>query len=300
MMTVFYKRRGGKCSGNAVAMDADGLLRTGKTQNWSLENTLTIFKEKLIVEKILTLSTFVTVILIWQIITGYKLVPEILVPSPSKVFKTLLEILNTGYGGYSLVRHLGDSMIRLLGSFSLVVVTAIPLGLLSGYNSKFRAILDPLVEFYRPLPPLGYYTLLVLWMGISNSSKIALLYLAGFAPVYIACLSGVMKIKIDYIDGAYTLGAGKGQIFRHVIFPACLPDIFTGLRTGIGVAYSTLVAAEMVAAVTGIGWMVLDASKFLRSDVIFIGIFIMGFTGILIDRVLRFIETKVVPWKGKE
>ncbi|QDR82575.1 ABC transporter permease subunit [Sporomusa termitida] len=251
-------------------------------------------------ERLLTFSTVGIVLLLWFIVTELKLVSDILVPSPHKVMNSFLEIARNGYKENGLLTHLGDSMLRLIASFLLVVITAIPLGLASGYNSKIRAIVDPLIEFYRPLPPLAYYTLLVLWMGIENSSKIALLYLAGFAPVYIACVAGVLKIRNDYIDGAYTLGANSRQVFLHVIFPACLPDIFVGLRTAIGVAYTTLVAAEMVAAVTGIGWMVLDASKFLRSDIIFLGIIIMGITGIMIDRIIRFAEQRIVPWKGKE
>ncbi len=252
------------------------------------------------IEKILTVSTIAFLLLLWFIVTELHLFSDVLVPSPYKVIKSFIEIARDGYKENSLLTHLGDSMLRLLGSFLLVIVTAVPLGLISGYNSRVAAVIEPIIEFYRPLPPLAYYTLLVLWLGIDNSSKIALLYLAGFAPVYIACASGVKKIKTDYIDGAYTLGANSRQIFFHVIFPACLPDIFIGLRTAMGVAYTTLVAAEMVAAVTGIGWMVLDASKFLRSDIIFLGIFIMGITGILIDGVIRFFEHKVVPWKGKE
>jgi taurine transport system permease protein len=257
-------------------------------------------KNHMSVERLLTLGTILFLLLLWFGVTKLRLFPEILVPSPQKVFSSFVRILQEGYKGNSLFTHLRDSLLRLLISFLLVIVTAIPLGLLSGYNSKIRAIVDPLIEFYRPLPPLAYYTLLVLWMGIEDSSKIALLYLAGFAPVYIACESGVRKLKRDYIDGAYTLGASSRQVFFHVIFPACLPDMFVGLRTAIGVSYTTLVAAEMVAAVTGIGWMVLDASKFLRSDIIFVGIIIMGITGIMIDAVLRAIERRVVPWKGKE
>jgi taurine transport system permease protein len=129
---------------------------------------------------------------------------------------------------------------------------------------------------------------------------VTLLYLAGFAPVYIASAAAVRKIRQDLIQGAYTLGASKRQVFWHVILPSCLPDIFTGLKTSLGVAYSTLVAAEMVAAVSGIGWMVLDASKFLRSDVIFVGIFVMGATGMLLDWGIRMLEEKLVPWRGKE
>lgn len=252
------------------------------------------------VERLLTFSTVGVLFLLWFFATEFKLFTDIVVPSPLKVLQSFIEIAGNGYKGNSLLTHLGDSMFRLLSSFLLVVVTAVPLGLISGYNSKIRAIFDPLIEFYRPLPPLAYYTLLVLWLGIENPSKIALLYLAGFAPVYIACMSGVRKIRRDYIDGAYTLGANGRQVFWHVVFPACLPDIFIGLRTAIGVAYTTLVAAEMVAAVTGIGWMVLDASKFLRSDIIFVGIFIMGITGLILDGLIRFVEGKVVPWKGKE
>ncbi|SEP31267.1 ABC transporter permease [Propionispora vibrioides] len=263
-------------------------------------NIAYFIRKQVTIERLLTASTVILLLLLWYILTELKLVSDIVVPSPYKVVASFFEIARSGYKDNSLLVHLGDSLVRLITSFLLVVITAIPLGLICGYNSKARAIVDPLIEFYRPLPPLAYYTLLVLWMGIENSSKIALLYLAGFAPVYLSCVAGVQKIKKDYIDGAYTLGASSRQIFFHVVFPACLPDIFIGLRTTIGVAYTTLVAAEMVAAVTGIGWMVLDASKFLRSDIIFVGIFIMGITGIILDGMIRTIESKVIPWKGKE
>ena len=252
------------------------------------------------VERLLSITTIIVVVLAWYGITSYGLVSDVLLPAPQKVWRCFLTIASEGYKDSSLLTHLMDSMARLLGSFALVVVTAIPLGLASGTSSKVRAILDPLVEFYRPLPPLAYYTLLVLWMGIENPSKVALLFLAGFAPVYLSCVAGVSNIRHDLINGAYTLGASRRQVFFHVILPASLPDIFTGLKTSLGFTYTTLVAAEMVAAVSGIGWMVLDASKFLRSDVIFVGIIIMGITGILLDRLLRVLEEKIVPWRGKE
>ncbi len=257
-------------------------------------------KKQITIEKMITMGTVIFILLIWYLVTDFKIFSEFLIPTPAKVFSSLQEILAGGYKGNSLLKHLTDSMIRLLTAYVLVFVTAIPIGLLSGYNSKIRAVFEPIIEFYRPLPPLAYYTLLVMWLGIEDTSKITLLYLSAFAPVYIACVSGVIKIRRDYIDGAYTLGANKRQIFWHVILPACLPEIFMGLRTSIGFAYTTLVAAEMVAAVTGIGWMVLDASKFLRSDIIFIGIFIMGFTGIFLDGMIRLVEHKIIPWKGKE
>lgn len=247
-----------------------------------------------------TVLTFVTVIVLlaaWFVITAEGWVTDVLVPSPKKVWDSFLVILRDGYKDHSLAAHLGDSLYRILGSFALVVVTAIPLGLWSGTNSKVRAIVEPLVEFYRPLPPLAYYTLLVLWLGIEDTSKMALLYLAAFAPVYVACATAVGKVRPSWIQCARTLGANRRQVFFRVIFRACLPDIFTGLRTALGVSYTTLVAAEMVAAVSGIGWMVLDASRFLRSDVIFVGIILMGITGILLDQGVRVIERRVLPWR---
>ena len=259
-----------------------------------------ILSKKTKLENILTISTVFFILIIWFIVSNFGWVDSKLVPTPKSVWNALIDIIKNGYKNYTLLQHLGSSMERLVIAFFSATIIAIPLGLASGYNSKIRALFEPIIEFYRPLPPLAYYTLLVIWLGIENESKIALLFLACFAPIYISCVSAVIKIKEDYINSAYTVGANKWQIFIYVIFPACLPDIFIGLRTALGVAYTTLVSAEMVAAKSGIGWMVLDASRYLRSDIIFLGIIIMGITGILLDRSIQFIEKKIVPWKGKE
>lgn len=250
-------------------------------------------------ERWITLAVIAAVLIIWALGTNLGWVSAVLVPKPQDVIAAGADIIKDGYKDYTLAQHLLASLQRLMIAFLLVLVTAIPLGLLSGYNTKVRAFMEPIVEFYRPLPPLAYYTILVLWMGIGNSSKITLLFLAGFAPVYIACVSGVTRIKEDYINGAKTLGASSRQIFFYVVFPAALSDIFTGVRTAVGVEYTTLVAAEMVAAVSGIGWLVLDASNYLRSDIIFFGVILMGITGILLDQLIRLVERKVVHWKGK-
>lgn len=255
--------------------------------------------KKISAEKWLTIGTVVVIFAAWYIVTAAGLFSETIIPSPKSVVESFLSVVTKGYKGHSLWEHLATSMTRLVIAYLLVVVTAVPLGLLSGYNSKIKAVLEPIVEFYRPLPPLAYYTILVLWMGIGESSKLALLYLAGFAPVYISCVSGVIRIREDYINGACTLGAGKWQIFFYVVFPAALPDVFTGLRTALGVEYTTLVAAEMVAATAGMGWLVLDASNYLRSDTVFMGVIIMGITGILLDKLIRLLEKHMIHWKGK-
>ena len=246
----------------------------------------------------ISIATIAAIFIIWFVASNFQLVDGRLIPTPQATWKAFLQV-TADYKGHSLLQHFGASMYRLLLAFALAAVTAVPIGLLSGYSDKVRAILTPVIEFYRPLPPLAYYTLLVLALGIEDESKIALLYLACFAPIYLACVSGVTKVKTDFILSAATLGANKTQIFAKVIFPACLPEIFIGIRTAVGVAYTTLVSAEMVAASSGIGWMVLDAKNWFRNDIIFVGIIVMGVTGILIDFLLRLLEKKLVPWGGK-
>jgi taurine transport system permease protein len=250
--------------------------------------------------RLISLIAVIVVLLLWFIANSLQWMSPLFLPSPQVVLVAFFNILQNGYKGQPLWLHTFASMNRLFWAFVLTVATAIPLGLLSGCSRKVQALLDPFIEFYRPLPPLAYYTLLIIGLGIEDNSKIALLYLAGFAPLYLAALAGVKKIPSDRINAARSLGASWTQVFTHVIFPSSLPELFTGLRTAIGFMYTTLVAAEMVAAVSGLGWMVLDASKFLRSDVMVVGIFMMGGIAMLIDGGIRWIQHRQIPWMGRE
>ena len=250
-------------------------------------------------EPLLTVVTLASIFLAWYAVARFRVVSELFVPHPAAVLEAFWETATEGYRGGTLLQHLADSLYRVVAGFLLGVVTAVPLGLAIGYSSRVQAVFDPLIEFYRPLPPLAYYTLLVIWLGIENASKIALLYLAAFPPLSVSAMAGVRGVSQERIQGAQSLGATRWQVFRYVIFPSCLPDIFTGMRVSIAFTYTTLVAPQMVAATSGIGWMVLDASKFLRSDVIFMGNIVMGVTGIALDRLIRVAERRVVRWKGK-
>ncbi len=243
--------------------------------------------------------TWAAIILVWHVTTEYGLVSSVMIPSPKAVIQKFVEIARNGYNNISLLTHIYVSFKRLFIAIILAILTAVPLGLVSGYSQKVKSVIDSLIHFYRPIPPLGYYTLLVIWMGIDNSSKIMLLYLAAFAPIYLICAASVSEVKREYLLSAISLGASKKDLFTKVVFPASLPRIFTGIRTAIGFAYTTLVSAEMVAATSGLGWMVLDASRYLKTDVIFIGIIIMGVSGIIIDSLIGLIEKKYIFWKGK-
>ncbi|MFA6627242.1 MAG: ABC transporter permease [Bacilli bacterium] len=251
--------------------------------------------------KVKKLIVWVSIIFIWFIVTipQFNLVSEVVVPPPHKVLLTFFDFLLNGYGGKTFWSHIFASFGRLFLAIIIAIIIAVPLGLLSGYIKKIDIVVSTIVEFVRPLPPLAYYMVLILWLGIGNTSKVVLLFIAAFAPVYIACVQAVKLVRFDYILSAKTLGANKIQLFTNVVFPAALPNIFTGIRTATGVAFTTLVSAEMVAAISGIGWVILDASNKLNSRIVFVGIIIIGVAAIFIDKGLKLIEDKIVFWKGQ-
>ncbi|EIJ78313.1 binding-protein-dependent transport systems inner membrane component [Bacillus methanolicus PB1] len=260
-----------------------------------------MFERKNIVPvKAVSVVSVAFILLLWEISTNLKWADSLFLPSPQSVWIAFLDLLQQGYKGASLLHHILNSLNRLFLALILALVIAVPLGILCGYSKYFRAIFDPIVEFYRPLPPLAYYALLVLWLGIDDKSKVALLFLTGFAPLFITTVFSVQKVPRDRINGALSLGASKWKVLVYIIFPTCLPDIITGFRTAIGVTYATLVAAEMVAATSGIGWMVLDASKYLRSDIVFVGIILMGTIAMLMDWIIRWFQRRQFPWVGAE
>jgi taurine transport system permease protein len=162
-----------------------------------------------------------------------------------------------------------------------------------------RGIFDPPIEFYRPLPPLAYLPLVVIWFGIDEASKVILIYLACFAPLALSARAGVRSVSIEQIHAAYSMGATRRQVVWHVVMPAATPEILTGMRIAIGFGWTTLVAAEMVAANAGLGQMVLNASNFLRTDIVVMGIIVIGVVAYGFDLLMRFIERAVVPWKGR-
>ncbi|MCY9015942.1 ABC transporter permease subunit [Priestia megaterium] len=247
----------------------------------------------------LSFLSVLMLLLLWTLLSTFKWVDPIFLPKPQSVWHSFISLVVEGYKGTSLVTHLSASLYRLFTALLLAFVTAIPLGIVCGYSKYILAIFDPIIEFYRPLPPLAYYALLVLWLGIDEGSKVALLFLSASAPLFIATVASVQRVPQDRINGALTLGASRFGIFVHIILPSALPDIVTGLRTSIGITYATLVAAEMVAATSGIGWMVLDASKYMRSDIVFVGIIIMGLIAIFIDSIIRFYQRLAFSWVGK-
>jgi taurine transport system permease protein len=254
-------------------------------------------KLNLSIERLLTIATVTALVIAWFVLTHLKLVNPLFLPAPEAVWNAFVKTATVGYQGSLLDQHILASLERVLAGWALACVVGIPLGFLMGLSSKVKAVFDPIIEFYRPLPPLGLYTLIVLWLGIGEESKIALLFLAALPPISISATEAVAGIDKRYLTAVQSLGATRGQLLRHVILPACLPGICTGMRISLGFTYSVLVAAEIVAATAGVGWMVWDAAKFLLSDVVIMGLIVLGLTGLVLDLLLRRLERALTPWR---
>lgn len=235
---------------------------------------------------------------VWALVTELEIVEPLFLPSPVDVFQKFLDIADNGFAGATLSQHLFASLTRIFGSFFFACLIGIPLGILIGCSNILRGIFDPLIEFYRPLPPLAYLPLIIIWLGIDEGSKMTLIFLAMLAPIILSARSGVSSVRIEQIQVAYSMGASRWQVILQVISKGALPDILTGMRIAIGFGWTTLVAAEMVAAQRGIGFMVLNASEFLRTDVVIAGIIVIGIIAYCFDLFMRYLERKLVPWKG--
>jgi len=243
--------------------------------------------------------TIVAILVLWWLASHYRWVPPLFLPTPEIVAQRLYESATGQLTDAPLAEHFGWSMFRVFTAFFAACVTAIPVGIAMGVSRIARGIFDPPIEFYRPLPPLAYLPLIVIWFGIDELSKVLLIYLACFAPLAMSARSGVRSVSQEQIHAAYSMGATKQQVIRHVVVPAAMPEILTAMRIAIGFGWTTLVAAEMVAANKGLGQMVLNASNFLRTDIVIMGIIVIGAVAYLFDLLMRYVEHLVVPWKGK-
>ena len=215
------------------------------------------------------------------------------------------KILSVVTGEFSLFKipvpmgHIWDSFLRVLLGLVIGIILGVPLGLFMGLNRFAKGFFDPLIELYRPVPPLAWAPLIISVLGIDNVGKVFLLFMVSFSIMIISARAGASGTQLSKIHASHSLGASRWQILRYVIFPNSLPEILTGVRVAIGMCWGTLVAAEFLAGTTGIGFVENVAKKYFQYEVIWITIFIMGMLGLLFDITLRKIIDKTIPWRGK-
>lgn len=246
-----------------------------------------------------SLVTVATLFGLWIAATVNLWVEPFYWPPIDSTWDRLTKLASEGFRNIALWQHVGVSVFRVLAGVVFGALVGIPLGFAMGLSSVGRGLFDPIVEFMRPIPPLALIPLVILWFGIDEFAKIFLLFLASLFIMTIAARSGVSSVRISKVHAAYSLGASKLQVLRHVILPNALPEIFTGLRTSMGVCWGTVVAAELVAADRGLGSMIMIAKNFLQTDTVVIGIIIIGVIGYIIEMLMRRAERWLIPWKGK-
>nr|WP_326543970.1 ABC transporter permease subunit [Pseudorhodoferax sp.] len=247
----------------------------------------------------ISVVTIALLLAAWFAVTNLGLIKPLFLPSPQAVWQQFVEYLTGAANDKPLWQHFVASLLRVTVAFWAAFVIAVPVGIAMGMSRVARGIFDPPIEFYRPLPPLAYLPLIIIWFGIDELPKVLLIFLACFAPLALAARSGMKSASSEQINAAYSMGASYAQVVRHVILPAALPEILVGMRIAIGFGWTTLVAAEMVAANVGLGQMVLNASNFLRTDIVIMGIIVIGVVAFLFDLFMRWVERRLVPWKGR-
>lgn len=245
---------------------------------------------------LVSIGTIAVLIALWSLAAAYGLVSSVFLPSPWLVAKALFTVTFSGFVDSTLAEHTLASLGRIFGALATSIVIGVPVGLVIGTSRVGKAVLDPIVEFLRPLPPLAYLPLIIIWIGIGEASKITVIALAMLPPIILSTASGVKAAPADFINAARSFGATRLQVLVSVVLPGAVPSILTGVRIALGAGWSTLVAAELVAANRGLGFMIQSAAQFLVTDIVIGGIIVIAAIAFLLEIVARLIEHYFVPW----
>lgn len=233
---------------------------------------------------------------VWQFasIYGQRINPqlEVMLPPPTAVFSAAQDLMARGV----LLTHIFDSLYRVLTAVGMAAALGVPLGLAMGWSTRIRAAVDPLIEFIRPIPPLAWIPLSILWFGIGDMQIEFIIFLAAFFPVVLNSLAGARDVDGYLLRAGMSLGARRRELFLTVVLPAAMPNVFTGLRVGLGIGWMALVAGELVAAPSGLGYMINNARTLFRSDYILLGMVLIGVLGLVLDYVMRQVARLVMPW----
>lgn len=244
-------------------------------------------------------GTVAAILLLWWVVTALGLVKPFILPSPGDLIMELRALVAQGYAQKPLSEHVFSSLARTFTGLGLGLAVGIPLGLLMGANGTLFAILSPIFSFMRPIPPIAFIPLMILYFGIGEFSKVFLIFMAALWYVVLNASAGVRAVPQDLLRAAQNLGLTQAQIFRHVLFWAALPHIMTGLKTATAISWAIVVAAELIAAQAGLGFLVMDAATFFRVPDVYIGIIIIGLIGLTLEAITRAVERSLLHWQGR-
>jgi len=220
------------------------------------------------------------------------LVSPFLLPGPVAVMEAGRQLIADG----SLVRHVAISLQRVILGYGLSVATALPLALLFGLLPRLRALVEPALEFLRQVPPLALLPLLILWLGIGEVQKIGVIVLSCFFPIFLGALGGIAQADPKLVEVGRACGLSSSEILRRIVLPASLPALVVGLRIGLGYSWRALVGAELIASSSGLGYMIIDAQNLARTDIVLVGVFVIGVLGLIADALARAAIRRSAPW----
>ncbi len=235
---------------------------------------------------LLPLSGFLFFLLAWHGIAAMGFYSDYLFPPPLAVARGLAELLRGG----ELRDYIGTSLLRFAAGYGAAVATAVPLGLLLGRCALLRRALEPLVQVLRPVSPIAWFPLVSLWFGIGNLPAVVIIFIAAFYPVLLSTVAAVRNVSAVYLKVAANFGASRRAVLWNVIVPAAFPQIAVGLHIAIGAAWIFLVAGEMLGVRSGLGYLIIDSRNNLRTDLVMVGIVLIGLLGLVIDRLVSFGE----------
>ena len=244
----------------------------------------------------ISLATVAVIVAAWSLAARFGAVSPVFLPAPLTVVQSLYNVAVNGFVDSTLAEHTLASLMRIFGALAVSLLLGVPAGLLIGTSRLGKGILDPIVEFLRPLPPLAYLPLIIIWVGIGEASKITVIALAMLPPIILSTSAAVRAMPADYINAARAFGASRLQVLTGVILPGAIPAILTGTRIALGAGWSTLVAAELVAATRGLGFMIQSAAQFLVTDIVIGGIVVIAAIAFLLELLGRLLERLLVPW----
>ncbi|MGZ3787026.1 MAG: ABC transporter permease [Bacteriovorax sp.] len=251
-------------------------------------------KRQIAIKKTATgLVTFLILAAIWEISARLGWINAFILPAPSRMIATFIEMLKTG----ELYQNVLVSFLRVGTGFLLACVIAIPLGFALSLNSTTKNFLFPLFNFIRPIPPIAWMPLAILWFGIGHGPAIFLTMIAALFTILFGTMFGVEEISKEHLNVARCFQASSWLTFKDVILPASFPSLFSGLRLGFGLSWMAVVGAEMIASTSGLGHMISVAQDSLRTDIVIIGMATIGFTAYFCDLLFRFIGNLLMPWR---
>lgn len=243
--------------------------------------------------------TWCFLFVLWVIVTNFGWVDPLTLPSPQAMFSAFKEFVTEGYAGRTALAHVTASVLRTFTGLLSGILLGIPTGLLIGYYRAANAMLGPIFSFIRPVPPIAFIPLVILYFGIGEFPKILLIGMAAFWYMVLNTSNGVRSVPIDLTRAALNLGVRPYQLVFRVILPAALPYVMTGIKTATALSWAIVVAAELVAAQVGLGYLIMDAATFFRIPFVYLGIICVGVIGLLLEISTNAIERRLLHWLGR-